>query len=155
MYFLKRAQIAHLKADEAPTEVLSEYANFADVFLRKLAIELSKHTKINDHTIKLVNDWQLPYGLIYSLSSVELETLKAYIENNLANSFIRPSKSPGKVPILFDKKLNGSLRLCVDYQGLNNLIIKNCYPLPLVGKLLDQLDWAQCFIQLDLINIYH
>ncbi len=58
-------------------------------------------------------------------------------------------------PILFDKKQDGSLRLCIDYRGINNLTIKNWYPLPLVGKSLDQLDWAQCFTQLDLTNAYH
>ena len=73
---------------------------------------------------------------------MELEILKAYIENNLANSFIRPFKSPIGALILFDKKLDNSLRLCVNYQGLNNLIIKNWYPLPLVRKSLDQLGWA-------------
>ena len=65
------------------------------------------------------------------------ETLKAYMENNLANGFIRPSKSSAKALILFDKKLDGSLRLYVDYQGLNILTIKNRYPLTLVGELLD------------------
>ena len=68
---------------------------------------------------------------------MELEILKVYIENNLANGFIRPSKSPAKTSILFDKKLNGSLRLCVDYPGLNNLTIKNRYPLFLVRELLN------------------
>ena len=68
---------------------------------------------------------------------MELETLKAYIENNQINSFIRPSKSPARAPIFFDKKPNGSLRLCVNYQGLNNLIIKNLYLVLLVGELLD------------------
>ena len=68
---------------------------------------------------------------------MKLETLKAYIEKNLANSFIRPSKSSAGAPILFDKKLDGSLRLCIDYQGLNNLTIKNWYLLFLVGKLLN------------------
>ncbi len=80
---------------------------------------------INNHSNELVDDQQPPYGPIYSLGPVELETLKAYIENNLANSFIRPSKSPARAPILFDKKPDGSLRLCIDYQSLNNLTIKN------------------------------
>ncbi len=77
MHPSRRAQIAHLKADETPTEVPSEYADFADVFLPKLAAELSEHTGINDHAIDLVDDRQLPYGPIYSLGPVELETLKA------------------------------------------------------------------------------
>ena len=151
----RRAQIAHLKADEAPTKVPSEYADFADIFSLKLAVELPKHTGINNHAIKLVDDWQPPYGPIYSLRPVELETLKTYIKNNLANGFIRPSKSPAGAPIIFDKKLDGSLRLCVDYRGLNNLTIKNRYPLPLVGESLNRLGRARCFTQLDLTNAYH
>ncbi len=155
MYPLKRAQIAHLKVDEALTKVPSKYADFADVFLSKLAVELLEYTKINNHTIKLVDDWQPPYGLIYSLGPIELETLKAYIKNNLANGFIKPSKSPTRTLILFDKKPDSSLRLCVDYQGLNNQIIKNQYPLLLVRELLDQIGQARYFTQLDLTNIYH
>ncbi len=151
----KRAQIAHLKADEAPTKVPSKYADFADVFSPKLNAELPKHTGINDHTIELVDDWQPPYGTIYSLGPVELETLKAYIKNNLANGFIRPSRSPAGALILFDKKLDGSIRLCVDYRGLNNLTIKNWYLLPLVGELFDWLGRARRFTQLDLTNAYH
>ena len=56
MYLLKRAQIAYLKVDEAPTKIPSKYADFANVFSPKLAAELSKHTKINDHAIELVDD---------------------------------------------------------------------------------------------------
>ncbi len=115
VYPLRKAQIAHLKADEALTKVLSEYADFADVFSQKLAKELSEYTGINDHAIELVDDRQPSYGPIYSLGPVELEILKAYIENNLVSGFIRPSKSPAGGSILFDKKPDGSLRLCVDY----------------------------------------
>ncbi len=128
MHPSRRAQIAHLKADEAPTKVSSEYADFADVFSPKLAVELPEQTGINDHAIELVDDRQPPYGPIYSLEPMELETLKAYIENNLARGFIRPFKSPAGALILFDKKPDGSLRLCIDYRGLNNLTIKNWYP---------------------------
>ncbi len=86
---------------------------------------------------------------------MELETLKAYIENNLANGFIRPSQSPAGALIFFDKKPDGSLRLCMDYQGLNNLTIKNWYLLPLVGESLDRLGRARHFTQLDLTNAYY
>ena len=125
MHFSKKAQITHLKANKAFTKVPSKYADFADIFLQKLVAKLPKHTRIHDHVIELANDWQPPYGAIYSLGLIELVTLKAYIENNLVNGFIKLSKSPARVLILFDKKPNGSLRLCVDYQGLNNLTIKN------------------------------
>ncbi len=144
-----------MKADEAPTKVTSKYADFADVFSPKLTIKLPKHMRINNHTIELVDDWQLPYGLIYSLGSIELEILKTYIKNHLANSFIRPCKSLVRASIFFDKKLDGSLRLCIDYWSLNNLIIKNWYPLLLVGESLDWLSWARHFTQLTLTNAYH
>ena len=138
----KKAQIAQLKADKESSKVLSEYVDFADNFSSKLAVELPEHSEIIDHVIEFVDDQQPLYSPIYSLSPVKLETLKAYIENNLVSSFIRPSKSPNGAPILFNKKLDGTLRLCVDYQGLNNLTIKNWYPLPLVKKSLDRLGQA-------------
>ncbi len=125
MHPSKKVQIAHLKADKASTKVLSKYVNFANVFLSKFAVELSEHSRINNYAIELVDDWQSPYGSIYSLASVELETLKAYIENNLANGFIRLFKSLTEVSILFDKKPDKSLRFCIDYQDPNNLTIKN------------------------------
>ena len=118
-------------------------------------MELPENTGINEHVIELEEGKQPPFGPIYSLRPVELEILKTYIETNLANGFIRSSKSPAGVLILFDRKLNGSLCLCVDYWGLNNITIKNQYLLPLIGELLDQLGWARRFTQLDLTNAYH
>ena len=120
-----KPQVSDLIAEEAPTKVPTEYSNFADVFSPDLASKLPEHTEINNHAIELVNGQQPPYGSIYSLRPVELETLKAYIETNLANGFIRPSNSPTGALILFNQKSDGSLQLCVDYQGLNNLTIKN------------------------------
>ncbi len=135
--------------------MLDKYPNFADVFSLKWAVELPKHTTINDHAIELVDDWQPLYNLIYNLEPIELETLKIYIKNNLANGFIRPSKFFTRAIIFFDKKPTSSLRLCMDNQGLNNLTIKNWYPLPLVWESLDWLSWAWRFSQLDLTNTYY
>ena len=115
---------------------------------------LSECTELNEHAIKLEDSKQPPYGPIYSLGLVELETLKTYIKIHLKTGFIRPSKFPADAPILFDKKPNGSLHLCVDYQGLNNLTIKNRYPLPLIGKSLNGLGRAKRFTQLDLTSAY-
>ena len=150
-----RPQISGLIAKKALTKVPAKYSDFADVFSPDLASELPKNTGINDYAIKLVEGQQSPYKPIYSLEAVELETLKAYIETNLANGFIIPSKSPTGALILFDRKSNGSLRLCVDYRGLNNLTIKNRYLLPLIGKLLDRLGRVSQFIKLNLTSAYH
>ena len=141
----RRPQISGLIGEEASTKVPTEYSDFANLFSPDLASELPEHTGINDHAIKLVDNQQPSYGPIYSLGPVELETLKAYDKTNLANRFIRPSKSPAVALILFDRKSDGSLRLCVNYQGLNNLTIKNWYPLPLIEKSLDRLERAKRF----------
>ena len=155
IYLFRRPQVSGLITEKAPTKVFAEYSDFADVFSLDLVSKLSEYTGINDHTIKLVNGQQPPYGRIYSLGPVELETLKAYIKTNLANGFIKPSKSLAGALILFDQKSDGSLRLCVNYRGLNNLTIKNQYPLPLTGELLDRLKRARQFTQLDFTSVYH
>ena len=103
IYPFHRFQIAGLIAKKAFIKVFDKYVNFADVFSLDLTSKLFKHTKINDHTIKVVNSQQLPYKLIYSLKLVELETLKAYIETNLVNRFIKSSKSPTSAPIFLTK----------------------------------------------------
>ena len=141
----REPQISGLIAKEAPTKVPAEYSDFANVFSPDLAIELPKHTETNTQVIDLEKGKQPPYGSIYSLGPVELETLKTYIETNLANSFICLLKSPAGTPILFDKKSNGNFCLCIDYQGLNNITIKNRYPLLLVGESLDRLRHAKQF----------
>ena len=110
---------------------------------------------MNEHAIKIEQGKQPLFGPIYSLGLVELETLKTYIKTNLANGFIRYFKSLMRASILFDRKPDRSFRLCVNYRGLNNIIIKNRYLLPLIGELLDRLDQTRRFTQLDLTNTYH
>ena len=102
IYPARQAQIALLKAKKAPITVPIKYSDFANVFSEKLAAMLPEHTEINTNAIDLEEDKQPPYGPIYSLGPVELETLKIYIETNLGNGFIRPSKSLANAPILFD-----------------------------------------------------
>ena len=150
-----KVQVGALLFNKAPTEVSTKYSDYNDIFSAEHTAELPENTGINKHAIKLEEGKQPPFGPIYSLGPVELETLKTYIKTNLANGFIRPSKSPAGAPILFDRKPDGSLRLCVDYRGLNNLTIKNQYLLPLIGKSLDRLGRAKQFTQLDLTNAYH
>ena len=150
-----KVQVGALLFNEASTEVPAEYSNYSNVFLAENAAELPENTGMNEHAIELEEGKQPPFGPIYSLGPVELETLKTYIETNLANGFIRPSKSPVGALILFDQKSDESLRLCVDYWGLNNITIKNRYPLPLIDESLDWLGQAKQFTQLDLTNAYY
>ena len=133
----------------------NKYSDFTNVFSEEKALILPERTELNKHTINLEDGKQPPYGSIYSLGLVELKTLKTYTKTYLKTRFIRPSKSLACAPILFNKKLNGSLRLCVYYQGLNNLTIKNRYLLPLIGESLDWLGRSKRFTQLDLTIAYH
>ena len=148
-------QIAALIADKASVTIPVEYSDFEDMFFKESATMLPEHTKINMYAIDLEEGKQTPYRLIYSLELLELETFKTYIKTNLANSFIYPSKSPAGAPILFNKKSDRSLRLYVNYQGLNNITIKNRYPLLLVGESFNCLSRAKQFTQLDLTSAYH
>ena len=149
----RAAQIAFLLVEKV--KISDKYLDFTDIFLKEKALMLPKCTELNEHAINLEDGKQPPYRPIYSLGPVELETLKTYLKTHLKTGFIQPSKLPAGAPILFDKKPNGSLHLCVDYQGLNNLTIKNQYLLPLIGESLDRLVQAKKFNQLDLTGAYH
>ena len=155
VYAEKQAQVEALIFNEASTKVPIEYSDYSNVFSAENAAELPENTGINEHAIKLKKGKQLPFGPIYSLGLVELETLKTYIKTNLANGFIRHSKSPAGTPILFDWKSDRSLCFCVNYWGLNNITIKNRYLLPFIGESLNRFGRARQFTQLDLTNAYH
>ena len=133
--------------------LLVKYADFADVFFPTLARKLPPHA-LHDHAIKTGNS-QFPFGPIYPLSAVELNVLKKYIEDNLEKGFIVPFTSPVGALILFTKKKNGGLRLCVDYWDLNALTHKNKHPLPLINKVLDQLVKIKIYMHLDLKDVYN
>ena len=148
-----QAQVAALTSKE--TGIFAEYSDFSNIFSSDFAVELPEHIGINDHPINLLDNKQLFYSPIYSLGTIELENLKTYIKANLASGFIRPSKSPAGTLIPFVQKKDGSLRMCVDYRGLNNLTIKNRYSLPLIGESLDRLGCAKHFTQLDLTKTHH
>ena len=129
--------------------VPSCYHDFADVFSEQEARTMPPHRPY-DHTIDVEEGKQPPHGPIYSMLGVELDALKKYLEEMLGKGFIRPSSSPAGAPVLFAKKKDGSLRLCVDYRSLNKITRKNCYPLPLIGDLLDRLSSAKVFTKIDL-----
>ncbi len=96
-----------------------------------------------------------PFRSLYNLSQVELEVLKRYISDNLAKDFIQPSTSSAGAPVLFAKKRDESLRLCVDYRGLNLITQKNRYPLPLISEALDRIVGAKIYTKLDIRPAYN
>jgi hypothetical protein len=91
----------------------------------------------------------------YRMVSLELKELKEQLKELLDEGFIRPSISPWGAPVLFVKKKDGSMRICIDYRELNKVTIKNRYPLPRIDDLLDQLQGAQVFSKVDLRSGYH
>lgn len=137
IFLVQEAQITLLINEEVV--IPDEYFDYVNVFLEKSVAKLPKCSNINKHAIELEPGKQPFYKPIYSLGTLEFETLKTYIDTNLVNSFICPFKSPTGAPILFIKKPDGNLCLYINYQSLNYLTIKNRYLLPLIGKLLDWL----------------
>ena len=77
----------------------------------------------------------------YRMAPLELKELKAHLEEFISKGFIRPSTSPWGAPVLFVKKKDGSLRLCIDHRQLNRVTICNQYPLPRIDELFDQIAW--------------
>ena len=84
----------------------------------------------------------------YRMAPIELKELKNQLQELLDKGFIRPSVSPWGAPVLFVKKKDGTMRMCIDYRELNKATIKNKYPLPRIDDLFDQLQGAQVFSRL-------
>jgi hypothetical protein len=158
IYELRSADIYFLmnleEFDEKDQEVTlpKEFQQYEDVFDDKAAAAAPPATGVR-HDIETTRD--PPFGPLYKLSVRELEVLRRYIEDAIAKGWIRPSTSPAGAPILFVPKKDGTLRLCVDYRGLNKVTIKNRHPLPLISEILDRLQGAGYYTKLDLKDAYH
>ena len=131
-----------------------EYHEFADVFDKGKASQLPPHRPY-DLKIDLEEGATPPIGTIYSLSPVELAALRKFLDENIATGLLRSSSSPHGAPVLFVKKKDGSLRLCVDFRGLNKITKKDRYPLPLIADLLDSPSRAKVYTKIDLRSAYH
>jgi hypothetical protein len=147
---------ASASASEPPdlSAIPEEYHEFADVFSKTRASHLAEHRPY-DLRINIDEDALPPLGPIYSLSATELEALRNFIDENIKIGFIRPSRSPMGAPVLFVKKKDGSLRLCVDYRSLNKISRKDRYPIPLINDLLDAPKRARYYTKIDLRHAYH
>lgn len=137
-------------AQSVPTEL----KDFADVF------GPAEHTALPRgegaiHAIELEEGKQPPYQPLYNLSATELQLLRDYLDSAMEKGWIRRSESAAGAPILFVPKKDGTMRLCVDYRGLNAITIKNRHPLPLISETLDRLGGARWFSKIDLKDAYH
>ena len=89
------------------------------------------------------------------MTSLELKELKVQMEELVNKGFVKPSTSPWGAPVLFVKKKDGSLRLCIDYRELNKVTMRNQYPLPRIDDLFYQLHGVRVFSKIDLRSSYH
>ena len=105
--------------------------------------------------IELVPGTRSIYKTSYRMAPVEQVELKKQLDELLAKGFVRPSTSPWAAPVLFVEKKDGTKRLCVDYRALNQVTIKNKYPMPRIDVLFDQLKGAKVFSKIDLQSGYH
>ncbi|GJS63498.1 putative reverse transcriptase domain-containing protein [Tanacetum coccineum] len=139
---------------ESPNiENLSVVREFADVFPDELP-GLPPAREI-EFGIELIPGAEPISKAPYRMAPVELKELKEQLQEMLENGFIRPSVSPWGAPVLFVKKKDGSMRLCIDYRELNRITIRNRYPLPRIDDLFDQLQGAKYFSKIDLRSGYH
>jgi hypothetical protein len=139
--------------DEVRRRVLAEYQEFLPTFLARNRRSLPS-CRPHDHEIILKEHTTAPYGPLYGLSRNKLETVRELIDDNLSKGFIRASSSPDASPILFAKKPDGILCLCIDYHGLNEIAIKDRYPLPLIQETLKRKQNATYYTTLELPSAY-
>lgn len=142
---------ASLHLDNIPRWLRQKYA---DVFNTHSARILPSH-KQTDHAIDLLPDTTPPHRPIYNLSPRELKALDEFITDRLEKGHIRESMSSAGAAVLFVPKKDGTLRLCLDYRGLNAITVKNRYPIPLISELLDRLHGSKVFSKIDLLDAYY
>ncbi|KAK9416117.1 putative Reverse transcriptase [Seiridium unicorne] len=108
-----------------------------------------------DHKIELLPGETPPYHRPRPMSPPELLAIRKYLDEHLSKGFIRASTSQAAAPVLLAKKPGGGIRICVDYRGLNNVTVKNRYPIPLIRETLDALCQAKYFTKLDITAAFN
>ncbi len=155
---LKQASVHLHSSPTNPSPDLSgvplEYHHLRLVFSKSKALSLPPHRPY-DCAIDLKPGTSPPKGRLYSLSAPERKAMETYINDSLAAGIIRPSSSPAGAGFFFVEKKDKTLRPCIDYRGLNDITIKNRYPLPLISSAFELLQGATIFTKLDLRNAYH
>lgn len=126
---------------------------FVDVFLEEIpGLPLKRDIYF---TIELVPGVAPVSQASYRMSTPKLTELKMQLQELLHKNYICPNVSPSGASVLFIKKKNGTLRMCIYYHQLNKLTIKNKYPLPWIDELFDQVKRAIVFSKIDLRSEYH
>ncbi len=154
MLWSKEIQSDHLK-NLAIAIISKKYQKYKILFKKESDQKtLLKHQSWN-HEIKLVDNKKLTKQFIYSLLTEKLDALRQYLKENMQKEFIKESQSSAEYSILFILKLNESLKLCIDYRTLNNIMIKNSYSLSLIAELQNRLQSAQWFTKFDILEAFN
>ena len=135
--------------EEAQKRIPREYWKYLNVF-SKTKSERMPVRKPWDHGIDLKQDFQPKKGWLIPLSVDEQKEVKAFLDDQLAKGYIRPSISPQTSPVFFVPKKDGKKRIIQDYRYVNEYTIKNNYPLPLISQLVDKLKGCKLFTKMDL-----
>ena len=137
------------------TVVPEEYHEYLDVFSKETSDTLSKHLKY-DHWIQILEGYK-NHGnsLLQAMFEPKLQFVKKFVEEHLKKGFIKVSSAPCLSPIMLAMKLGGGVRFCVDYWRLNELTIKDTYPIPLIEETLALLKSAKVFTKIDIRQTFH
>ncbi|KAA3473812.1 DNA/RNA polymerases superfamily protein [Gossypium australe] len=142
------AYVLDTKVSESNIESVQVVCEYPDVFPEEL-LGLPPIREV-EFAIHLVLGTSLISIAPYRMAPIELKELKAQLQELTDKGFARPSFSPWGAPVLFVKKKDGSMRMCIDYRQLNKVTIKNKYQLPRIDYLFDQLKGATVFSKIDL-----
>nr|GEX31773.1 reverse transcriptase domain-containing protein [Tanacetum cinerariifolium] len=145
--------LACIKADEKKLDDIQVVQDFPEIFPDDLSGLL--HVRDIEFRIDLIPGALPVVKSPYRLAPSKMSELSSQLKELQEKGFIRPSHSPWGAPVLFVKKKDGAMRMCIDYRELNKLTIKNRYPLPRIDDLFHQLQGACCFSKIDLRSGYH
>jgi hypothetical protein len=146
-------QMAIKNSEADPSESIRVVSEFLDVFPKDLP-GMPPERNV-EFAIELLPGTAPIFKRAYRISGPELVELKKQIDELSEKGYIRPSTSPWAAPVLFVEKKDGTKRMCIDYRALNEVTIKNKYPLPIIEDLFDQLRGASVFSKIDLRSGYH
>ena len=142
------------KRPDPATLLPKEYHDYLDVFSRTESDKLPPHRPY-DYDIPLKPGTEPPAEALRKHSQDELRVIQKYLTEHMSKGWIRASRSPAAAPVLLVKKPGGGIRFCVDYRGLNDITVKNRYPLPLIRETLDRLSQAKYYTKLDIIAAFN
>jgi hypothetical protein len=152
MMYINAGQILAAKGGDTTALVDVILEEFADVFADPPGMPPMRNVA---HVAPLLPGARPPYARNYRMSEAEKTEQRTQIEELLAKGLIQPSVSPFGAAVIFVRKKDGTLRMCIDYRAVNKLTIRNRFPVPRADDLLDRLNGATCFSSLDLKAGYH